>query len=70
MMARDMKKKAEKDKESVNRIYYQRGLKIRKDSGIPEALERMSSETGIGMSTYIIACIREALIRDGYLKEE
>lgn len=69
-MARDMKKKAESDRLTHNRIYSQRGIKIRKDSGIPDALELMSEQTGMPVNSYIIACIREALIRDGYLKEE
>lgn len=69
-MARDMKKKMESDKASINRIYHQLGLKIRKDSGIFEALEAMTESTGMAKGTYINAKVREALIRDGYLKEE
>ena len=64
-----MKKKAIADRESVHRIYYQRGIKIRKDSGIPDALEQMSAKTGVGVSTYIIIAIKEKLINDGYMNE-
>lgn len=68
-MARDMKKKAELDRISHNKIYMQKGIKIRRDSHIPEALELMTEKTGTSVNSYIVSCLRDKLIQDGYLQE-
>lgn len=69
-MGRDMAKKAVTDRASHKKIYYERGIKIRKDSGVPEALEDMTNRSGIPVSKYIIQALTEKLIRDGYLQEQ
>ena len=43
-------------------------LKIRKSTGIVDALSKMGENTGVSRNAYIIEAIREKLIRDGYLK--
>lgn len=65
-MGRDMAKKAITDykweKENCMRL----NMKIRNDSGIPEAIARVK-EAGQSANAYAIAALREKLIADGYL---
>lgn len=66
---------AEIEKLPKSRIDYDRdkqindvfSLKIRKATGIVEAIGKMSKNTGISRNAYIIEAIREKLQRDGYL---
>lgn len=69
-MARDMAKKAVSDLRSQQKHYKQVTMKIRRDSGIIEALEDCEGKTGVAAATYAQAALREALIRDGYLSEK
>ncbi|MBQ4075582.1 MAG: hypothetical protein IJD39_10330 [Clostridia bacterium] len=69
-MARDMAKKAVSDLKSQQKHYKQVTMKIRKDSGIIEALEENYQKTGVAPATYAQAALREKLIRDGYLSAE
>lgn len=68
-MVRDMAKKNVADyrwtRENCSRIT----MKIRNDSGIPEAIEKMKAN-GISANAYAIAALRKQLIADGYLAEE
>lgn len=43
-------------------------FRVMNASGIPDALQKID-EKGLSKSGYIIAALREALIRDGYLQE-
>ena len=65
-MGRDMAKKAITDykweKENCMRL----NMKIRNDSGIPEAIARVK-EAGQSANAYAIAALRKQLIADGYL---
>ena len=65
-MGRDMAKKNVADYrwtvENCTRIT----MKIRNDSGIPEAVERVKA-TGQSANAYAIAALRKQLIADGYL---
>ena len=67
-MGRDMAKKAIKDykweKENCMRL----NMKIRNDSGIPEAIERVKA-AGQSANAYAIAALRKQLIADGYLQQ-
>lgn len=42
-------------------------IKVRNDSGIPQAMENMKL-TGQTTNSYIIESLKEKLIRDGYMK--
>lgn len=68
-MGRDMAKKNIADyrwtKENTTRVT----IKIRNDSGIPDAIEKMQ-ENGYTKNSYIIQALTEKLIRDGYLQEQ
>ncbi|MBQ4075048.1 MAG: hypothetical protein IJD39_07595 [Clostridia bacterium] len=68
-MARDMAKKNVSDyrwtRDNCTRIT----AKIRNDSGIPEAVDRVK-QSGKSANSYIIQALREKLIRDGYLSPE
>ncbi len=68
-LARDMAKKNVADYrwtvENCTRIT----MKIRNDSGIPEAVERVKA-TGQSANAYAIAALRKQLIADGYLSSE
>lgn len=68
-MGRDMAKKNIADyrwaKENTTRVT----IKIRNDSGIPDAIEKMQ-ENGCTKNKYIIQALTEKLIRDGYLQEQ
>lgn len=66
-MARDMKKKRIADykweKENCTRI----NLKIRNDSGIPAAMEKVRA-TGKSANAYILEILEKKLREDGYLE--
>ena len=53
------------EKENCMRL----NMKIRNDSGIPDAIDRVKSD-GISANSYAIQALREKLIRDGYLSPE
>lgn len=65
-MARDMAKKAISDLRSQQKHYKVFGMKIRRDSGILEAMDENYKRTGIAPSTYARIALCEKLIRDGY----
>lgn len=46
------------------------GIRIRKDSPIPEALERMKEDLEIAPATYAQQALVVQLRKDGYLTEE
>ena len=69
-MARDMAKKYVSDMESRKRIYTERSIRFRNDSGIKEALDEMSGKTGQSVASFIVDAVREKLIADGYLSSE
>lgn len=69
-MARDMKKKAASDLRSQQKVYKQVTMKIRKDSGIYEALKKYEEDTGIAPATYAQNALIEKLKHDGYLESE
>ena len=68
-MARDVAKKSAADyrweKDNCDRI----NLKIRKDSGLVSAIDAARENCGDSRNSYILKVLREALTRDGYLKE-
>ena len=68
-MSRDMVKKNIADyrwaKENCTRI----NMKIRNDSGIPEAVEKVKA-AGQSANAYAIAALRKQLITDGYLSDD
>ena len=66
-MGRDMAKKAITDLKSQQKVYKQLNMKIRKDSGIFEALYENEKKTGVAPATYAQRALREKLIADGYL---
>ena len=49
--------------------YHQFYLRIRKDSGIMDALRNMSAETGVSVNAYITETVKRQLIADGYMPE-
>lgn len=67
-MGRDMAKKYEYDYNWSKDRYIRINLRIRNDSGIPEAIERVK-ETGESANSYILATLRRQLIADGYLQQ-
>lgn len=69
-MARDMAKKAVADMRFEAKTYDRFSVKVRKESGIQEALESASTKAGISKNAYVVAAVQEKLIRDGYLSEE
>ena len=66
-MGRDMAKKAVTDLKSQQKIYKQLTMKIRRDSGIFEALYENEKKTGVAPATYAQQVLRKQLIADGYL---
>lgn len=44
-------------------------MKIRYDSGIPEAIDRVKAD-GFSANAYAISALTEKLIRDGYMAEK
>lgn len=69
-MARDMAKKAVSDLRSQQKHYKQLTMKIRRDSGVFDALEARAAATGEATATFAQRVLREALIRDGYLSPQ
>lgn len=45
-------------------------VRVMNSSGIPAALEVARNDSGLTNSGYVIAALREKLIRDGYLTEK
>ena len=68
-MGRDMAKKAVTDLKSQQKIYKQLTMKIRRDSGIFEALYENEKKTGVAPATYAQQVLRKQLIADGYLQQ-
>lgn len=66
-MARDMAKKTAADLRSQQKVYKQVTMKIRRDSGIYEAMLECEKQTGIAPATYAQAALVEKLRKDGYL---
>ena len=66
-MGRDMAKKTITDLKSQQKIYKQLTMKIRRDSGIFEALYENEKKTGVAPATYAQRVLRKQLIADGYL---
>lgn len=53
-------------KENTTRIT----IRLMNSSGMPDALREVESVSGKTRGSYIIAALREALIRDGYLSPQ
>jgi len=67
-MGRDKAKQYASNRAYDKRTFHERSLRIRKDSGIVEALEAMTSLTGVSASKYMLNSITNSLLKDGYLK--
>lgn len=50
-------------------VYHQMNVRIRKDSGILDALELAHKVTGMPKAEYIRVSIEEKLIADGYMEK-
>lgn len=50
--------------------YHQFYLRVRKDSGIMEALQKMQDATGDSVNGYITESVKQKLIVDGYMPEK
>lgn len=68
-MARDMAKKNVTDYKWTRENCKMFSVKIRYDSGIPEALEKVKI-AGISGNGYIVDALRKQLIADGYLENK
>ena len=44
-------------------------IKVKNDTGIPYAMERMSQSIGTSNNAYIVEALAEKLRRDGYLQD-
>lgn len=53
-------------KENTVRYHF----RISKNTGIPEALQKMTEKTGENEMVYIRRVVTESLIRDGFLQEK
>lgn len=51
--------------ENYDQFYF----RVRKDSGIMDALRKMSDETGVSINGYITESVKQKLIADGYMSE-
>ena len=49
--------------------YHQFYLRVRKDSGIMDALQKLRDESGDSINAYITESVRQKLIADGYMPE-
>ena len=49
--------------------YHQFYLRVRKDSGIMEALQKMRDESGDSINAYIAESVKRSLVADGYMSE-
>lgn len=68
-MALDLARKSARDYAHEKENYMRVNLKIRNDSGVPEAIEKLRAD-GISANSYILNVLRNQLIRDGYLQEK
>lgn len=50
--------------------YHQFYLRVRKDSGIMEALQKMQQDTGDSINGYVAESVKRRLILEGYMPEE
>lgn len=66
-MGRDIAKKSARDYATEKENYMRVNLKIRNDSGIPGAIEKLR-ESGVSANSYILEILKDHLIRDGYLQ--
>ena len=67
-MARDMAKKNVADYRWTKDNCKMFSVKIRYDTGIPEAIEGVKN-SGKSANAYIVEALTEKLIRDGYLQK-
>lgn len=67
-MARDLEKKYSRDYALEKENYMRINLKIRNDSGIPAAMERVRA-TGKSANAYILEILEKKLREDGYLSD-
>lgn len=49
--------------------YHQFYLRVRKDSGIMDALQKMRDDTGDSINGYIMESVKRRLIAEGYMSE-
>ena len=49
--------------------YHQFYMRVRKDSGIMEALQKMRDETGESINSYVAESVKRRLIAEKYLPE-
>lgn len=49
--------------------YHQFYLRVRKDSGIMDALRKMQDETGSSVNGYITESVKRKLIADGFMPD-
>lgn len=68
-MGRDMAKKNIADYRWTKENCKMFSIKVRYDSGIPDAIERIRAD-GHSNNSYIVQALTEKLIRDGYLPEQ
>lgn len=68
MMARDMEKKNISDYRWTKENCKMFSVKIRYDSGIPEALEKVK-KNGLSGNSYIVEALKKQLIADGYMSQ-
>ena len=69
-MAKDMAKKNAYDEAWKKENTVMCGIRIQRRSGIPDAMDKAIAEGKTTKNAYIIAALREKLIRDGYLTPE
>ena len=50
--------------------YHQFYMRVRKDSGIMEALQKMRDDTGDSVNGYIMESVKRRLIAEGYMPGE
>lgn len=49
--------------------YHQFYLRVRKDTGIMEALQKMRDESGESINAYIAESVKRRLVAEGYMPE-
>ena len=69
-VARDMAKKYAADTISQAKLYDRFSVKVRKDSGIFDAMNAAANKTGISKNNYVVQAVVRQLIADGYLSSE
>ena len=67
-MARDLEKKYSRDYALEKENYMRINLKIRNDSGIPAAMEKVRA-TGKSANAYVLEILEKKLREDGYLQK-